>query len=191
MVSALFLAGCPTPFTYSITKSTLDAGIRNEHAEEFHSAIRTAEKTILKYSTNVRVPSERDGEIEFRWAVWDTKELRSDDDPEVSVKSSSVNMDGDPIEIVSMNRDLLQALEDKERERFASVSGQDLFWVGNGAAKHLSGLDRKDYRLFWGYLAQGSVPLAVVADIFTYPIQWLGGIMTCSVSGFGFRDPRC
>lgn len=184
--------GCPSPYTYGITKSTLDAGTRKESVQSFQAAAKIDEKVILKYSAMVKVPGERDGEIQWRWAVWKIEDLKTKELPPVSIKSSSIEMNGDLLPIVSMNSTLLRSLVDYQRERLAMVEGNNLYWIGNGEVKQLSGLDDKEYRLFWGYLAQASLPLAVIADILTYPFQLLGGVLECSFSGSGeYRGPRC
>lgn len=189
---SILTTGCPSPFTYGITKSTLDAGIRKESVETFQAATKTEGKVIVKYSASVRAPGESDGEIQSRWAVWEIEDLKTKDRPSVSIRSSSIEMKGELLNIVSMNPTLLRSLDDYQRERLASVEGTDLYWIGNGKAKQLSGLDEKEYRLFWGYLAQLSLPVSLIADILTYPIQLLGGVTTCSMSAAPmYRDPRC
>jgi hypothetical protein len=189
---SMLTAGCPSPFTYGITKSTLDAGTRKESVKDFLTASKTKRTLILNYSVIVSVPGERDGETKPRWAVWEIEDLKTNDLPLVSVRSSPIDMNGDILSIVSMNSTQIRSLEDYQRERLAAVDEKHLYWIGNGKTKQLSGLDQKEYRLFWGYLAQAILPLALVADVITYPFQVLGGIMECTMSASGmYRDPRC
>lgn len=187
IIAMFFMTGCPTPLTYTLTRSTLDAGIRKESVSEFLAATKTDERVVLKYSANLRVPgNDMIDHREPRWAVWETNDLRTKEPPLVTIKSSPVEMDGASIPIVEMSYNQLQTLEDNQKERFASL-GTDLFWLGNGKAKKLSELDAREHRLFWGYLVWGSLPLAVIADILLYPIEAAAGDFYCATKA----DERC
>ena len=206
--ASLLMVGCPSPFTYGITKSTLDAGLREESVARFGNATRKDGRIIMNYFAKVSVPTDEDkgnhnprrilrGLQSEQWeeergAVWELEDLRSKVRPTVSITSSHSEMNGEPEPVIEMSSTLFESLEDYQRERLALVERHDLYWIGNGNAKKLSGFDKPPHREFWGYLAQGALPLAVIADVLTHPFQMFSEIATCSMSvSAAYRDPRC
>lgn len=206
LFSALLLGGCPTPFTYNITKSTLEAGIRAESFDKALNATKKDGQIVLHYIATVTSPPSEEPKYRFerlfnteprwnedRWAVWDIEELRIAQTPSpITIRHEAPSVGGEAEPFIPIEQAMLDSLEDRQRERLLMVRHGDLYWVGSGKIQKLTGFDKPKHREHWGYFAQAALPFAFIGDIITYPFQLFNGFQQCtaSVTVMG-RDRRC